>query len=137
MPEHSREAWHVFYGDVRFGSINKRAGIPADVDQWGWSCGFYPGLEPGEHQSGSAPTFETARADFEAAWQRLLPNLSDYDFAKYWRNLAFHEWKSMIWDCGCQMPTQELTGRSQCNSGAPIDLVTTEAHVYAAHMTPV
>jgi hypothetical protein len=35
------------------------------------------------------------------------------------------------------MPTQELTGRSQCYCGSPLDLKTTEAHVYAAHMTPV
>jgi hypothetical protein len=102
---------------------------PADVDQWGWSCGFYPGLEPGEHQSGSARTFEAARADFEAAWARLLPNLSAEDFTAYRRNRAFHEWKSMMWDCGSRMPTQELTGRSRCYCGAPIDLKTTEAHI--------
>jgi hypothetical protein len=40
----------------------------------------------------------------------------------------------MMWDCGCRMPTQELTGRSRCYCGAPIDLKTTEAHVYRAHM---
>jgi hypothetical protein len=32
---------------------------------WQWSCGFYPGSEPGEISSDTAATFEEARADFE------------------------------------------------------------------------
>jgi hypothetical protein len=59
--QHDRETWYVYCGDVRVGTISKRAGIPAGVDQWGWSCGFYPGFEPGEHQSGSALTFGHSR----------------------------------------------------------------------------
>jgi hypothetical protein len=35
------ESWQVFYGDVQVGTIGIPAGVP-DVDQWGWSCGFYP-----------------------------------------------------------------------------------------------
>ena len=31
--------------DVRVGTIGQRAGVPVDVDQWQWSCGFYPGLQ--------------------------------------------------------------------------------------------
>jgi hypothetical protein len=37
-----QEVWHVFYSDVRVGSIGQRAGVAVDVDQWGWTCGFYP-----------------------------------------------------------------------------------------------
>jgi hypothetical protein len=37
------ECWHVYYGDVRVGTIAKRVGIPFDEDPWGWACGFYPG----------------------------------------------------------------------------------------------
>src|SRR5258708_23796023 len=40
------ESWQIFYGDVHVGTIGVRAGVPNDVDQWGWSCGFYPGSEP-------------------------------------------------------------------------------------------
>jgi hypothetical protein len=54
--DHS-ENWSVYYGDVRVGWIGQRAGVPVDVDQWGWSCGFYPGLHPGQ-RDGSATTFE-------------------------------------------------------------------------------
>jgi hypothetical protein len=37
------ECWHIFYGDVHAGTIAIRSGVPHDEDQWGWSCGFYPG----------------------------------------------------------------------------------------------
>jgi hypothetical protein len=69
------ESWRVYHGDVRVGSIGKLPGVPPDVNQWGWSCGFYPGCDPGEHQAGSAPTFQAARIAFEAARERLIPNL--------------------------------------------------------------
>jgi hypothetical protein len=37
------ECWHVFYDDVRVGSIAIRAGNPDDTDPWQWYCCFYPG----------------------------------------------------------------------------------------------
>jgi len=58
-----RESWSIFYDDVRVGTIGKRAGVLVEVDQWGWSLGFYPGLEPGQHRSGSAATFDQARGE--------------------------------------------------------------------------
>jgi hypothetical protein len=50
--------WHVYYGDVHVGKIGERAGVPVDVDPWHWSCGFYPGLHPGQHRYGTAISFE-------------------------------------------------------------------------------
>jgi hypothetical protein len=93
MPELTRrrssdareECWHVYYGDVLAGTIAVRSGIPFDEDPWGWSCGFYPGSHPGEHEDGTAATFEQARADFEAAWQRFLSNRTEADFQE-WRD---------------------------------------------------
>jgi hypothetical protein len=35
------ESWQIFYGDVQVGTIGIRGGVPVDVDQWGWSCGFH------------------------------------------------------------------------------------------------
>ena len=65
MPELTRrryperpDCWHVYVGDVHVGTIAIRTGCPVDVDQWEWSCGFYPGSRPGEHQYGTAETFE-------------------------------------------------------------------------------
>jgi hypothetical protein len=44
------ECWHVYYGDVRVGTIAICSGNPYDEDPWDWNCGFYPGSHPGEHQ---------------------------------------------------------------------------------------
>jgi hypothetical protein len=72
--------WHVYYGDVHVGKIGERAGVPVDVDPWHWSCGFYPGLHPGQHRYGTAISFEEARAGFEADWNDLLPEIPDGAF---------------------------------------------------------
>jgi hypothetical protein len=68
-PEVREECWHIHFGDVRVGTIAMKAGAPSDVDPWGWNWGFDPGSHPREHLAGSAPDFEQARADFEAAWR--------------------------------------------------------------------
>ena len=75
--------WHVYFGDVHVGTIGERAGVPVDVDQWKWSCGFYPGLHPGQHRYGTRATFEAARAGFEADWQALLPEIPASTFEEY------------------------------------------------------
>jgi hypothetical protein len=63
------ECWHVYYGDVRVGTIAMRTGAPHEEDPWGWACGFYPGSHPSECTDGTAATFDQARADFEKAWR--------------------------------------------------------------------
>ena len=80
-----REGWHVYFGDVQVGHIGRRAGVPPDADQWGWSCGFYPGCDPGEHRNGSAPDFFTARREFEAAWGILSAKRTEGDY-QAWRD---------------------------------------------------
>jgi hypothetical protein len=60
----AQEGWAIFFGDVRVGSIGLRAGVPSHAPQWSWSCGFYPGTDPGERASGIAETFEEARRAF-------------------------------------------------------------------------
>jgi hypothetical protein len=62
--------WRVFYGDVCVGTIGRRAGVPIDVDQWEWSCGF---------------SFEVARTGFEAAWRAFLPTRTEANF-QAWRD---------------------------------------------------
>jgi hypothetical protein len=53
-----QEVWRIRYGDVQVGMIAERSGVPVDADQWGWACGFYPGVEPAQHRQGSAATFD-------------------------------------------------------------------------------
>jgi hypothetical protein len=93
MPELTRrrnleapdECWHVFYGDVRIGTIALRTGIPHHEDPCGWACGFCRGSHPGECTSGAAATFDRVRADFEAAWQVFLSKRTEADF-QAWRD---------------------------------------------------
>ncbi len=54
-----QETWHVYFGDVHVGTIGERAGVPGDLHQWQWRCGFYPGCEPGEHLDGTARLVQT------------------------------------------------------------------------------
>jgi hypothetical protein len=58
-----QECWRVFYGDVCVGTIGLRAGVPTDVDQWSWSCGYFPLSHRGRRAEGTAMTFAQARAD--------------------------------------------------------------------------
>jgi hypothetical protein len=74
------ESWHIYYGDVQVGSIGMRSGVPNDVDQWGWTCGFIS--QRLRIAEGTAPTFALARAKFEEAWHAYLPGCIDAHFAE-------------------------------------------------------
>lgn len=60
-----------------------RNGNPAASDPWQRRCGFYPGSRPGECTSGTAATFESARAAFMAEWAVFLSK----------RTVDFDEWR--------------------------------------------
>jgi hypothetical protein len=128
-----QDCWHVYYGDVHVGTIALRSGCPIDVDQWSWSCGFYLGVEPGEHQDGTAVDFEQARADFEAAWLRILPALTETDLQAWRDERDSTAWKYSMRDAGMQMPTQLASGRSRCFCGSEIDIKGVDAHILSAH----
>jgi hypothetical protein len=132
-PEGHQEVWHIYFGDVRVGTIGIRAGVPVDVDQWGWSCGFYPGVEPRDHRDGSASTFKAARAAFRKAWRDLLSTLTEADFQRWRDQRDFTSWKYTMHDCGCRMPTASPDGRSRCFCGEVIDIAGVDRHIYAAH----
>lgn len=135
-PDIHQECWHIYYGDTRAGTITERAGVPHDVDQWGWSVGFYPvDHRPDEYQpSGTAETFEQARAEFEEAWHDYLPRCTDADFAENRRHRAFTAWKYRMHDTGTPLPTKMTDGRSQCFCGAPLTNDTIDVHIQQAHM---
>jgi hypothetical protein len=98
------ECWHVFYGDVRVGTIALRTGMPPGEDPWCWACGFYPGSHPRECTDGTAATFKRARADFEKAWREFLSNRTEADF-QVWRDQR--DWtaeKYRRFDRGERMP---------------------------------
>ncbi|MDR3484149.1 MAG: hypothetical protein P4M05_04465 [Bradyrhizobium sp.] len=128
-----QDCWHVYCGDVHVGTIARRMGCPVDVDQWEWKCGFYPGIEPGQHQDATAVDFDHARADFEAAWQEILPTLAETDFRKWCDQRDFTAWKYAMWDAGRKLPTQLPAGRSRCYCGADLTIGGMPDHVRSAH----
>ena len=128
-----QETWDVYFDDVRIGKIGVRAGVPTSTDQWGWSVGFYPGMEPGAQRSGSAETFDEARAAFEAAWQQLEPTLNEDNFEAWRRSRDFNAWKNRMWAERCRLPTQNENGWSKFFCGEPISAAACEVHVHTVH----
>src|SRR5712672_2263516 len=129
MPELTRrrstdareECWHIYYGDVHAGTIAIRSGNPHDEDPWEWHCGFYPGSHPGEHQSGTAATFDQARSDFGGAWGVVLANRTQADF-RAWRDQR--DWtarKYEMWTTGEKLPSQKPSSMMRCPCGEMFD----------------
>src|SRR5882757_5687500 len=71
-------------------------------------------LASGEHQSGTAATFDQARADFEAAWRVFLSNRTEADF-QAWRDER--DWtarKYALWEAGNRLPANEWEPGKPC-----------------------
>jgi hypothetical protein len=103
-PDHRQECWQIYYGDIHAGTIIERVGNPHDTEPWEWRCGFYPGSRPGECRSGTAATFDEARADFEGAWAVFFSKRTEADF-QAWRDQR--DWtaeKYRRFDRGERMP---------------------------------
>jgi hypothetical protein len=115
------DCWHVYYGDVRVGTIAVRSGVPVDRDRWGWSCGFYPGSEPGECTHGAAATFHQARADFEAAWRVFLAKRTEADFQAWRDDRDRTKWKYVMWVRGEKLPSQKPSSLLTCTCGQVFD----------------
>ena len=118
--------WHVYYGDVHVGTIGERAGVPVDVDQWKWSCGFYPGLHPGRHRYGTAASFDKARLGFEADWKSLLPEIPEGAFDEWRHQLDFTKEKYASCARGEKLPPQIPSSLMRCVCGTTFD-----SHVHA------
>jgi hypothetical protein len=132
--EAHQESWRIYYGDVDVGWIGIRAGVPIDVDQWGWRCGFYPDVEPKGHQDGTARSFKAARRGFLPAWQALLPTLTEADFDSWRQQRAWTAWKYRMHDEHLKLPTERPDLRSRCFCGAAITHDGLLQHVYSSHM---
>jgi hypothetical protein len=116
-----QDCWHVYFGDVHVGTIAARTGNPHDTDPWEWACGFYPGSRPGEYRSGTAATFDDARADFEAAWRVFLAKRTEADFEAYREARDWHQRKYAMWERGERMPSQKPSSLMTCPCGIRFD----------------
>ncbi len=56
-PNLPQECWRICYTDVHVDTVMARTGGPSNHYKCDCNCGFYPGIEPAEHRSGSAETF--------------------------------------------------------------------------------
>jgi hypothetical protein len=99
-----QESWRIYYGDVHAGTISQCVGNPCAAPKWR-RCGFYPGSRPGGCSSGSAASFEEARAAFEAAWRAFLAKRTEADFEAWRDQQAWTAEKYRRFDCGERMPT--------------------------------
>jgi hypothetical protein len=137
------DCWHVYYGDVQCGTIAKRTGNPSDTDAWEWTCGFYPGCNPGEHRNGTAETFDQARDRFEEAWQVFLANRTDADFQEWREARDWHARKYAMWERGEKMPSQIPTSMMGCPCGErfdshdPAGSYVHRGHIYAPQMVRI
>jgi hypothetical protein len=144
MPELARrryperpDCWPVYCDDVRAGTIAARVGNPHDSNPWEWCCGFYPGSHPGEHQNGTAATFDDARAEFEQAWQVFLSKRTEADF-QTWRDARdCHEHRYAMWERGELLPSQKPNSMMRCPCGLtfdshdPVGSCVHRQHIYA------
>jgi hypothetical protein len=121
------------FGDVQVGWIGERAGVPKDVERWGWSCGFSPPAHLG-HITGTAWTLDEARAAFERVWLGYRARCREADFEAWRQQRALTAWKYAMWDAGCRMPTQTVDGWSKCFCGASIDTKSSFDHIICCHM---
>ena len=127
----SEECWHVYYGDVRVGTIAIRTGNPFATDPWQWRCGFYPGSLPGDCTSGTAASFGEARDAFELAWRVFLANRTEADFDEYRK----HRLDSLeIRDVGMQAAHPIRKRPVHMFLRAVIDIKGMSQHVHLAHM---
>ncbi|UEM08585.1 hypothetical protein J4G43_027895 [Bradyrhizobium barranii subsp. barranii] len=128
-----QEGWDVYYGDVRIGNISTRAGVPKDVDQWGWRLGFYPGTDVGAGSNGTGESFEECRADFERAWLKLKPTITDADYERWRTERDDTAWKYRMWSEKRLLPTQTRDDRSRCFCGVILTNASIPGHVRTAH----
>jgi hypothetical protein len=128
------QSWRVFFGDIETGWIGERTGVPKDVEQWGWHCGFYPVSHNGIREDGIADALEQARAEFGAAWARILLRCTDADFDEHRYQRAFIRWKHRMWDSGRKMPTPTVSSTTNCFFGVMINNRTSGDHISARHM---
>ena len=133
---HRSGGWFIYCGDVRVGHIGRQTGVPLTADQWGWSCGFYPGCDPGESKAGTAASFDDARAEFQKAWDRLAPKKTEAHFELWRRQRDFTAWKDRMHDENRMhdekkpLPTQRTDGRAQCFCGTDITNALVDRHIH-------
>jgi hypothetical protein len=140
--DHRQECWQIYYGDIHAGTITERVGNPHDTAPWEWRCSFYPGSRPGEHQSGTADSFDEARADFRRAWEAFLSKRTEADFQAWRDQRDWTERKYALWNAGKKLeppsygPGKPCSRFRRCPCGEIFDMHgPSEVLVHVPHIT--
>ena len=92
-------------------------------------------MHPGQALDGSADSFETARADFEAAWNALLPELTETAFQEWRDQQDWTKRKYAMWERGEKLPSQQPSSLMRCPCGETFDShVPAENLIHAPHI---
>jgi hypothetical protein len=82
----------------------QRVGNPHDTEPWEWRCGFYPGSRAGECSTGTAETFDQARAEFDEAWRVFLAKRTEADFRAWREQRDWTARKHALWEASDRLP---------------------------------
>jgi hypothetical protein len=84
-PGDGSECWHIYWRDIKAGTISRATGMPNAKNCFTWSAGFYLGCHPRQIISGTADTFDEAREKFLPAWLKFARSRKPEDF-EAWRD---------------------------------------------------
>jgi hypothetical protein len=129
----SRQGWFIYFGDVCIGHIGMRSGVPVSEPQWGWTCGFSPGCDPGQQTHGTGETFEGARAQFVDAWNRLRPTRTEAHFELWRHHRDWTAWKYRMHEKGLKLPTETKNDLARCFCGVEITNSSMKVHIKTFH----
>ncbi|MET4347072.1 hypothetical protein ABIC08_007711 [Bradyrhizobium sp. RT9b] len=106
------------------------------ADQWGWSIGFYPGMEPSTDRRGIAATFEAAREAFEAAWTELKPAIPEIAFAEWRQDRDWRAAKAAKRARGEKLDSEIRNTLMRCVCATTFDSWSSaESYPHRAHIT--
>jgi hypothetical protein len=128
-----QETWHVYFEGVQVGTIAERAGVPTNVERWGWECGFSPALDRGIRAAGIAQTFDQA-CRFRKGVAKGSAEVYRAGFCATSLRARAHSLEIRHVGCGCKMPTQTVDGSAKCFCGAPINTKSIVEHILACDM---
>ena len=130
MKDSKADVWHVYYGDVQVGTIGMRSGVPNDVDQWGWTCGFIS--QRLKITEGTAPPSTWRVPNLRKRGKPTCPAASMPTSPNIASNAPGRPGSTQCMT-PMRLPTQISCGRARCFCGAEIGIVSMSPHVNECH----
>jgi hypothetical protein len=77
------DCWHVYYGDVHVGAIARRTGCARSTSIRGNGAAASIRAWSRDRADAAPQPISMGTADFEAAWRRILPTLTEANFQEW------------------------------------------------------